>query len=384
MSTRTELPWLPVRLGDIGQSLIGLTYSPDNVKRSGTLVLRSSNIQDGGLSFDDNVYVDCTIPAKIRICENDILICVRNGSRRLIGKSVILDRRVVGQTFGAFMAVYRSDHNPYLQYFFQSHNFKRQIDEHLGATINQITNGSLNGFVVALPSEPEQRVITRCLKDVDDLISTLLRVMAKRQAVKHGVMQQLLTGRTRLSGFGGSWRVSTYRDLVNIERGQVLKASEAANGSVPVIAAGRSPSAFTDRSNRKAPVVTISASGASAGFVAYHSRPIFASDCSTISSNSCVDLSFIFYSLVLRQEQIFRAQSGGAQPHVHAKDIYPLKVDIPPTIEEQEAIASVLIGADTEIRVLERRLDKARSIRTGMIQELLSGRTRLQIPEGAV
>ena len=151
--------WPVVRLGDLGQSLISLTYSPSNVKPSGTLVLRSSNIQNGRLAFEDNVHVDCAIPEHIRVRENDILICVRNGSRRLIGKSVMLDRRVVGQTFGAFMAVFRSDANPFLRYFFQSNDFKRQIDEHLGATINQITNASLNSFVVSLPSAREQQAI---------------------------------------------------------------------------------------------------------------------------------------------------------------------------------------------------------------------------------
>src|SRR6185437_2187781 len=120
MRSTPEAAWPRVRLGEIGQSLIGLTYEPNNVKRSGTLVLRSSNIQDGRLAFDDNIFVDCWIPDRIRVRENDILICVRNGSRRLIGKSVLLDDRIVGQTFGAFMAVYRSQANPFLQYFFQS------------------------------------------------------------------------------------------------------------------------------------------------------------------------------------------------------------------------------------------------------------------------
>ncbi len=191
-------PWSDVRLGDIGQSLIGLTYSPSSVKRSGTLVLRSSNIQDGRLTFDDNVYVDCPIPDKIRVRENDILICVRNGSRRLIGKSVRLDSRVVGQTFGAFMSVYRSDSNQFLQYFFQSDDFKRQVDEHLGATINQITNGSLNSFVVSLPCPREQHEVASRLTDVDNEIDALERRLAKAKSVKQGMMQQLLTGRTRL------------------------------------------------------------------------------------------------------------------------------------------------------------------------------------------
>lgn len=194
-----SLPWTQVHLGDVGESLIGLTYSPANVQRSGTLVLRSSNIQDGQLSFDDNVFVDSPIPSRIRVRENDILICVRNGSRGLIGKSVMLDRRVVGQTFGAFMAVYRSQLNPFLQYFFQSDRFKRQIDEHLGATINQITNASLNGFVADMPDDPaEQAAIGGVLADTEFEIAILQARLDKARDIKTGMMQQLLIGRTRL------------------------------------------------------------------------------------------------------------------------------------------------------------------------------------------
>jgi type I restriction enzyme S subunit len=191
-------PWTDVRLGEIGQSLIGLTYSPSDVKRAGTLVLRSSNIRDGRLVFDDNVYVNSAIPDRITVRENDILICVRNGSRRLIGKSVLLDSRVIGQTFGAFMAVYRSRSNSFLQHFFQSDSFKRQIDEHLGATINQITNASLNGFVVCLPDVAEQRAISDALTDAEAEIAALRARLAKARDVKAGMMQRLLTGRARL------------------------------------------------------------------------------------------------------------------------------------------------------------------------------------------
>jgi type I restriction enzyme S subunit len=76
---------------------------------------------------------------------DDVLICVRNGSRDLIGKATLLDERTVGMTFGAFMAVYRSPIGKLVSYLFQSEILKRQINEHLGATINQITNKSLAG-----------------------------------------------------------------------------------------------------------------------------------------------------------------------------------------------------------------------------------------------
>lgn len=190
--------WQEVKLSEIGSILIGLTYSPVSVKRCGTLVLRSSNIQEGQLDLRDSVFVDCPVPSEIRIKENDILICVRNGSRSLIGKSLMLDDRVVGETFGAFMAVFRSPVNPYLQFFFQTNEFKRQIDEHLGATINQITNGSLNQFIVDLPGAEEQHAITHLLAVQDELIGGLIRKLEKAKMIKQAMMQELLANPNRI------------------------------------------------------------------------------------------------------------------------------------------------------------------------------------------
>lgn len=191
--------WEEVTLGDIGQCIIGLTYSPSNVKDSGTLVLRSSNIQDGRFSSHDNVYVDCDIPDKLKVQKNDILVCVRNGSRNLIGKSLKLSNALVGQTWGAFMSVYRSSYNDYVAHLFNSNVIQRQIEENLGATINQITNKTLNSFKVVIPKViEEQKAIAQILSDMDLEIEALEAKKAKYQGIKQGMMQELLTGKTRL------------------------------------------------------------------------------------------------------------------------------------------------------------------------------------------
>ncbi|AHI20212.1 restriction endonuclease subunit S [Corynebacterium casei] len=398
MNTLTNPQWRNVRLGDIGQSLIGLTYSPSNVKRSGTLVLRSSNIQDGELAFDDNVYVDCAIPEKIRTRENDILICVRNGSRRLIGKSAILDRRVSGQTFGAFMAVYRSDLNPFLRYFFQSDDFKRQIDEHLGATINQITNGSLNGFVVTLPSKSEQQAITERLQDVDRLIATLKRLISKKQAIKQGMMQELLTGNTRLRGFTGKWESKTIGQLCVSIRGGGTPSKAIADywgGQIPW-ATVKDLSKF----NPKGTLDHISTRGVAesaarvvpAGELIVSVRMLIAravqfsvdvainQDLKVLNLKQEVDPTFLRYWFNLNEESFARAAGGSTVSGISTTELASKIVDLPP-IEEQAGIAHVLQDADEELNALMRRLQSARNVKDGMMQELLTGRTRLPIEE---
>lgn len=120
----------------------------------------------------------------------------------------------------------------------------------------------------------------------------------------------------------------------------------------------------------------ISASGASAGYVAIHSGPLFASDCSTISEADSYCLEFVYYQLLVKQEVIYSAQTGGAQPHIHAKDLNPIPFCVPP-VAEQETIATILTDMDAELAALEARRDKTRALKQGMMQELLTGRTRL-------
>jgi type I restriction enzyme S subunit len=191
--------WEVKTLGEIGESLIGLTYRPSDVRSHGILVLRSSNIQEGQLCFDDNVFVDMKVPDRIMVRAGDILICVRNGSRELIGKCTRIDERADGMTFGAFMAVFRTSAHRFVYHQFQSAVIKRQIREHLGATINQITNKSLNSFVVPLPrQEAEQEAIAEALTDIEAELATLEAEVAKASEIKQGMMQELLTGRIRL------------------------------------------------------------------------------------------------------------------------------------------------------------------------------------------
>jgi type I restriction enzyme S subunit len=312
------------------------------------------------------------------------LVFARTGAS--VGKSYLYDPRDGELVYAGFLINVAPDPtrlNPkYLFLFAQSKDYWDWIARtSVRSGQPGVNSQEYAQLPIPVPDIAVQNAISDAITDVDDLISALERKMAKKQAIMRGMMQQLLTGRTRLSGFDGAWKTVTYRDLVRIERGEAFKAGSTAPGPVPVIAAGRSPAAFTDRSNRTAPVVTISGSGASAGYVAYHTVPIFASDCSTISPNPRVDLRFIYYSLLLRQDRIYQAQVGGAQPHVHAKDVYPLAVEVPPLLHEQRAIAQVLEDVDAEIAALRQRLGKARSIKVGMMQELLTGRTRLPVKE---
>ena len=238
----------------------------------------------------------------------------------------------------------------------------------------------MRNFEVNLPSLTEQRSIAEALSDVDGLLRSLDALIAKKRAIKRAAMQQLLTGKTRLLGLSGAWERRRLGEIVSIGKGQMITESSLKPGIVPVVAGGKKPAYFHNYANRTGKTITVSASGAYAGYVAYWERPIFASDCLTIRDAINYSIQYIFYQMLLRQEEIYRAQTGGAQPHVHGKDLAPLVIPIP-LLGEQRSIAAILSDMDAEIAVLERRRNKARAVKRGMMQQLLTGRVRLTQPK---
>jgi type I restriction enzyme S subunit len=194
-----EGEWSLKSLGEIGECVAGLTYAPGDVKSDGLLVLRASNVFEGKLRFEDNVYVQMEVPQRVFVEVGDILICVRNGSRDLIGKCAKIDSRARGMVFGAFMAVFRTPFNDFVYHQFQSEGIKRQIGEHLGATINQITNGSLRSFRIPFPHDAAERAsVAEVLSDMDEELTVLEAKLGKARQIKLGMTQELLTGRVRL------------------------------------------------------------------------------------------------------------------------------------------------------------------------------------------
>lgn len=188
-----EFPkWERKKLGNLGECFIGLTYSPNDVVESnGTLVLRSSNVQNGRLAFEDNVFVDTVISEKNYVKENDILICARNGSKSLIGKCALISKEHEGYAFGAFMSIYRSNFNKFIYHLFQTDLFFSQINEHLGATINQVTTKSLNSFSFNFPCEEEQEKVANFLSTIDNKITRTQTQIEQTQLYKKGLLQNM-------------------------------------------------------------------------------------------------------------------------------------------------------------------------------------------------
>jgi type I restriction enzyme S subunit len=262
--------------------------------------------------------------------------------------------------------------NKYLYYVLQVAKYNTE-----GGTIQRLYNSILKNTKFICPAKSEQTAIATALSDTDALIENLEKLIAKKRNIKQGVMQELLTGRKRLAGFNGEWMKIKLGDICDIRKGQLITEKTAAGGEFPVIAGGINPSYFHNRPNRGKNTITISASGANAGYVSFHRNPIFASDCSTIEEKGTFNIVYIFFLLQLFQKKIFKLQTGGAQPHVYPEHLKPLELVFPQEVTEQDAIANILIDIDEELSGLEKQMNKYQLIKQGMMQTLLTGKIRL-------
>ena len=198
-----EVPehWEIKRLKHVGRAIIGLTFDPaDTVTDgSGVLVLRASNVRDQKIVLEDNLFVLMDIPEILITRVGDILICSRSGSRALIGKNALIDQGAAGLTFGAFMTVFRSPHNEYLFYIFNSPLFDYQAGAFSTSTINQLTVETLNGMEIPLPPPSEQKAIVASLRGrtscLDRLVEATDRTIALLKERRAALIAAAVTGR---------------------------------------------------------------------------------------------------------------------------------------------------------------------------------------------
>lgn len=169
----------------------GLTYSPGDIRNSGTLVLRSSNVKNGQLIEADNIYVDPEVVNCSNVVKGDIIIVVRNGSKSLIGKHAQVTSPMDNTVIGAFMTGIRSKQSAFINALLDTNMFTTEVEKHLGATINQITNGAFNSMVFMFPTEDEQQKIGNYFQKLDTLINQHQQQITKLNNIKQACLSKM-------------------------------------------------------------------------------------------------------------------------------------------------------------------------------------------------
>ncbi|MBD2044131.1 restriction endonuclease subunit S [Coleofasciculus sp. FACHB-64] len=239
--------------------------------------------------------------------------------------------------------------------------------------IPQLTGIGLAKYKVALPPLPEQKAIAQALSDIDAAITELDRLITKKCNIKQGTMQQLLTGKKRLPGFSSEWEIKRLGEILKVGHGKSQHDIADENGQFPILATGgeigRAKTYLYDK-----PSVLIGRKG-TIDVPQYMDSPFWTIDTlfyTEIFNNAFP--KFVFYRFNLINWYSYNEASG--VPSLNAKTIENIEVYLP-SVDEQKAIAQVLTDMDAQIKALEQKRDKHKAIKQGMMQELLTGRTRL-------
>lgn len=395
--------WDESKLLDYVSLVQGLTYTPENVKPTGTLVLRSSNIQNGRLSLEDNVYVNARVPEEKMVAQGDILVCVRNGSSALIGKSCILPE-LKCTTFGAFMSVLRGDTTGYFAKLFESNIVQEQVRGRSNATINQITKKDFQSILVTVPDKPEQEEITRTLSQFDTYIDDLAELIEKKKGIRDGALEDLISRKTRVDGFTEPWELVSFNQVITpkarigwqgLKKHEYLRSgysyliggTDFHNGSVNLngisyVSQERYDMDANIQVSANDVLVTKDGTIGKISIVPELDKPAtLNSGVFVFRTNDRLLPTFLFrvLSSSVFREFIDTLSAGSTIKHLYQKDLKNFEFDIPTDTKEQEAIASILTAMDEEIEALEIEREKMIQIREGAMDDLLTGRVRLTV-----
>ncbi len=397
--------WDAVQLGDLFEFKNGLNKAKQFFG-SGTPIVNYMDVFEcPGIRMNDlsgRVNLSPDEIKKFQVRLGDVFFTRTSETVEEIGVASVMLENPCDTVFSGFVlrARPRNDRldDRYKQYSFGSKAVRSQIISNATYTTRALTNGrSLSAVWVAVPPNSEQRAIAEALSDVDGLLAALEALIAKKQAIKQAAMQQLLTGKTRLPGFSGKWETKAIGDFADCTSGGTPSTSvpDYWGGSIRWMSSGELnrksvedvEGRITERGLRESSakvvlprcvLVGLAGQGKTRGTVAINLVELCTNQSiAAILPNDFFVPEYLYFNLDSRYEELRDISSGdGGRGGLNLQLIR--SIDIPfPDIDEQTAIATILSDMDTEITVLEAKISKARQLKQGMMQELLTGRIRL-------
>ena len=393
-----EGEWKEKPLLDVVTLYNGLTYSPSDIRDRGTLVLRSSNVQDGEISLLDNVYVKNEVVTSPNVKVGDIIVVVRNGSRALIGKHAQIKEIMPNTVIGAFMAGMHTEKPEFMNALLSTSLFDNEVNKNLGATINQITNGTFRSMTFKFPSKEEQQVLGSFFLNLDSMLQSTTKKIASLKQMKQACLVSMFpqagetTPRVRFKGFGGEWEkkllsdcleISNERNLDNnYSKEDVLSVSDDFGVMNQIELLGRS---YAGKSVSNYGVLKH-------GDLVYTKSPLKSKPFGIVKENTGeTGIVSVLYA-------IYRAKKGywisyfhyyfdpawrlnaylrplinkGAKNTMNISDETALSgsIMVPKDIKEQQCIASYFRSLDKQISLQEQRLEKLKQIKAACLDKM--------------
>ena len=392
--------WGRLRIGTLAVPRLGGNYrnGPDSTARP---LIKMGNIARVGIDLNRIEYIPDTdsVDPVHRLNFGDVLFNTRN-TLDLVGKVSIWRDELPTAYYNSniLRLELRPEYCGSSEYFGYALNSKESIEAiralATGTTsVAAVYTRDLLKLSVPVPSKQEQRAIAEALGDVDRLISALHRLIAKKQAIKQGMTQQLLTGRTRLPGFAESWEHQRLGNVLGFQAGYPFRSAQFSKSAL-------GPRLVRNRDLKSDDSVIYYLGEYHANYILRDGDVLVGMDgdftqCIWRGGDALLnqrigrllckhsDPIFMYYALQGPLKVLEGGTGATTVKHLSHGDVEAIEMALP-NIDEQRAIGSVLADADADLCVVFRRLEKARATKRGMMQELLTGRTRLPVAEAAL
>lgn len=389
--------WEEKPLLDVVTLYNGLTYTPNEIRDRGTLVLRSSNVQEGEISLLDNVYVMSEVATSPNVKKGDIIVVVRNGSRALIGKHAQIKSDMPNTVIGAFMAGMHTDEPEFMNALLCTSRFDNEVTINLGATINQITNGTFRSMKFLLPDKKEQKNIGSYFQHLDSLIQSTTKKIESLKQVKAASLQSMFpqegetVPRVRFKGFEGEWDVLPLGSFAkksvekNVSMEYTITLTNSAEYGVinqrdffdhdisnddhinGYYVIHNDDFVYNPRISATAPVGPINRNQLGYSGVMSPLYLIF-----RVSGINKDFLSCFFKTMLWHNYMKLEGNTGARFDRLAISDsqFFNMPIYVPRNNDEQQAIASYFTNLDTQISLQTKRLDKLKQIKSACLDNM--------------
>lgn len=373
-----------MRLEDACELIVDCPHSTARDEGKGFPLIRTPNIGRGRFLLENVHRVSESVynkrNARAVPKDDDIILAreapagnvaiIKNGVKMCLGQRTVLlrpNKEVVNPDFLTYFLL-----APEQQYGL--------LGTANGATVAHVNIPTIRNLKIKLPPLKTQERIGKILSAYDDLIENNQRQIklleeAAQRLYKEWFVNFRFPGYEDtpiVDGVPEGWADGTLGDIAVFKRGKTITKAQVSDGNIPVVAGGLEPAYYHNKANTTAPLITVSASGANAGFTRLYNIDVFASDCSYIDSNSTPFLLFVYCFLKTNAMKLNSLQKGSAQPHVYAKDLNALVLSVP-----SEGVLTAFCGIVSpyfeRIRLLQRENEIAAQARDRLLPKLMSG-----------